>query len=179
MPVLGSGRYTVYVPNASERNKRLAKMFNENSPNGLGEIYGAAYQTDPKAAAEAAVKVATGEVNAAGVGGMLPTNGKQAGDINMFPNGVLIGYGGSPNFEDVKWKNPGDPANPFVPDLSSPGAGKTSPLDKGKDPGISIDDVKPGYQPGAPGTGTTSPVAMSKVVSAPIGKNLELGKSPG
>jgi len=170
----GQGRYTTYVPNASDKNKMLSKLFNERSPNGRGEIYGAAYQTDPAAAAKSTVDRATANVTN-GVGGVIPADGIQTGDINMFPTGVNLNFEGGPNTGDVKWQNPGDPANGYVPDLSSPGAGRTDPTQKDVDPGIKPADVKPNYVAGTLGSGTQAPSALS--VKSPIGKNLVMGKS--
>lgn len=175
----GTGRYTTYVPVASDRNTLLRELFNAKADNNAGVFYGKVDQTDNIDAAKAAVLRATEKVNAAGVGGLLPSDGLQAGDSSMFPTGVKLGYGDAPTLADVKWANAGDPANPYVPDLSSPGPGKTSPKDKSADPGISIQDIKGAtYIPGAPDTGTVSPSATSGLISAPpIGRELTKGKS--
>lgn len=177
----GSGRYTVYVPNASPRNALLAKLFNGRA-GGKASFYGADYQTDPTAAAKAVVATATAKVNSAGVGGLFPSDGKQAGDAQMFPKGVEFGFGNAPtiNEAEVKWSKPGGPANPFMPDPSSPGPGRTEGVDKDADPKITVADVKgAGYVPGGPGTGTTSPSTTSSVFGAgPLGKTLTMGQSP-
>lgn len=182
MAAPGSGRYTKFVPVASPRNELLARLFNARADNGRGEIYGKAYQTDPVAAAKAAVATAAAKVNGQGVGGLIPSDGIQAGDIDMFPNGVKFDYGGAPDFKDVKWNVAGDPANPFTPDLSSPGPGKTEGTQKDIDPNITIEDVKGAkYVPGAPGTGTVSPVTTSVKLGSPtaigLDQSLTMGKS--
>lgn len=174
----GSGRYTVYVPIASPRNERLAKLFNERAGD-KATIYGAAYQTDQAAAAKAVVKTATAPVKD-GVGGLFPSDGHQEGDKQMFPEGVAFGFGDAPDVEnDVKWGKAGGPANPYTPDITSPGPGKTDGVDKDVDPELSIKDIKgPAYVPGAPGTGTVSPADTSSVFGAgPLGKNLVMGQS--
>ena len=174
----GTGRYTTYVPVASPRNTRLRELFNSRAANNAGAFYGAVDETDNINAAAAAVSRATANVNAQGVGGLLPADGQQAGDTGMFPTGVKQGYGGAPDITDVEWKNAGDPANPYVPDLSSPGPGKTSPIDKNADPGLSVTDVKgETYVPGAPGTGTTSPSVTSPTLANVGLKPLVKGKS--
>jgi hypothetical protein len=50
----------------------------------------------------------------------------QKGDPGLFPEGVMLDYSGTPNGFDadiskVEWKKAGDPANPYVPDIRSPG----------------------------------------------------------
>lgn len=173
----GKGRYTTYVPVSSTRNDLLRKLFNANAPNNQGVFYGKLDQTDNSAAAAAAVVTATAPVKN-GVGGLIPSDGHQVGDAQMFPTGVELGFGNSPDLpKDVSWKNPGDPANAYVPDITSPGPGKTNPLDKSVDPKITIADLKPNYIPGAPDTGTADPAKVSQTINAPIGKDLTMGKS--
>ena len=173
----GTGRYTTYVPIASPRNKLLSDLFNSKASNDAGAFYGKVDETDNSKAASAAVATATSKV-VNGVGGVVPSDGMQVGDSAMFPMGVDLTFGNAPVVTDVKWKNPGDPANPYVPDLSSPGPGKTSPLDKNSDPKLGIADLKPNYIPGAPDTGTVSPSTTSPVLGAPpIAKPLVMGKS--
>ena len=189
----GSGRYTNYVPPASARNKLLSDLFNARAENEAGNIYGAVYQTDATAAATEAVKRAIANVNATGAGGIFPESGLQAGDPQMFPTGVDLIFTGklsqiqppdTAEGKDVTWQKAGDPANSFVPDVSSPGAGppgvtRVDPMDKDKNPGLSVKDMKgETYIPGAPGTGTTSPTVTSPLIGkSPIAKTLELGKS--
>lgn len=176
----GSGRYTKFVPPASPRNALLARLFNERAPDGKGAIYGSAYQTSLKDAAAAAVATATAKVNSTGVGGLIPSDGLQTGDSDMFPGGTRFGFLDSPDIgKDVEWKNPGDPANAYTPDISSPGPGKTDGVDKDKDPNVSIQDVKgEKYVPGAPGTGTTSPSKTGPNIGTyGIGKPIVMGKS--
>jgi hypothetical protein len=90
----------------------------------------------------------------------------QQGDTGFFPNGVYLDYSAlnapvqAPNTAegaDVVWNSPGDPANSYIPDITSPGPGKTEGTDKSVDPQIAVADIKPNYVPGAPGTGTKSP----------------------
>jgi hypothetical protein len=61
--------------------------------------------------------------------------GKTSGDSSMFPNGVDLTYSGGgmqygPANGSVPTDRAGDPMNAFVPDVSSPGPGKTGGLDK-------------------------------------------------
>lgn len=171
MPGPGKGRYTEYVANASTKNTLLSKLFNERAANGAGVFYGAPNQTNNSKAAEELLKRA------------VPLFSEGKGDATIFPSGVNMGYQGTsaataPNFNDVAWKNPGDPAFAYVPDISSPGPGRTSPLEKDVDPKITQSDVKPNYVAGAPDTGTTSPADTSPSLGVTsLGKDLNLGKS--
>lgn len=177
----GKGRYTTFVTKASSRNSLLWKLFNKRAPNDRGVFFGSQEPSDNAKAAEAALARATAEVKD-GVGGLNPEKGRQAGDPGMFPTGVDLAYGGTdsispPDTSKVEWKNPGDPANGFIPDISSPGPEKTNPLDKDQNPSVSPGDIKPNYIPGAPGTGTTAPSSTSSSISRSLNKNLEKGKS--
>lgn len=174
----GKGRYTTFVPTSSPRSTLLWKLFNKKAPNDAGVFYGGQEPSDNTSAAAAAVARATSNVTN-GVGGMMPSNGMQAGDAGMFPTGVDMSFKNAPNLSDVKWTKAGDPANSFAPDVSSPGPGKTSGLDKDENPELDVKDFKgETYTPGAPDTGTSSPSSTSqKLGTAPIGKDLEKGKS--
>lgn len=93
----------------------------------------------------------------------------QIGDMGFFPTGVDMQFQGAPDISTVKWDSAGDAANPYAPDISSPGPGKTEGTDKDKDPQIQIADLKPNYVPGAPNTGTKSPIAtVAKIIAANI-----------
>jgi hypothetical protein len=161
----GSGRYTTYVPVKSEKNERLSKLFNKVSP--AGDIYNGA-ESNSKAASEAvatAKSVLTGE-----------------GDKDIFGNGVDLSYGAetntAPDTTEVTWNKAGDPANPYVPDLSSPGPGKTEGVDKDLNPNLKSTDVKPNFDPKNPSVNTTSPSATSsRLGTLSLGENLQGGKS--
>ena len=179
----GAGRYTTYVPveattGDTKRYERLAKLFNKNAGD-AGVIYGAAYQVDQGAAAKAVVDRAT----ATDGNGLFPKDGKLKGTpsaINLYGDVDLsFGHPDNPALGDFKWTNAGDPANGYVPDITSPGPGKMLGTDKDKDPGITPKDVKGNYTPGVIGTGTADPSATSKDVGiAPIGNQLVMGESP-
>lgn len=178
----GSGRYTTYVPVSSAKNTLLNKLFNEKAANGKGIFYGTTSNVVSNTdAAKEAVSKATAIVTS-GVGGLLPSDGKQAGDLGMFPNGVDLTYQGTtlttvPNLNDVKWTKAGDPAIPYAPDVSSPGPGRTEGIDKDVNPDLKVSDFKQNYVPAAPGTGTVSPSTTSEKVSNVLGKDLTPGKS--
>lgn len=138
------GRYTTYVGgSASDSHALLGKIFPASADYPTAQALQKAIPAGNEAAAQAVIqKNATANVDAMGVGGMQPANGVQQGDLGMFPNGVLRGYGGSPDVTKVKWTNAGDPANPYAPDITSPGPGKTDGKDKSSDPKISIADLQ-------------------------------------
>ena len=124
------GKYTTYVGGvATDAHKMLAKLF-PASP-----FASPLTQGDEKAAQKLVTDVATAKV-VNGVGGLQPSDGQQQGDLGMFPTGVALGFGDSPDVTTVKWTNPGDPANPYHPDVTSPGPGKTEGKDKATDPGL-------------------------------------------
>jgi hypothetical protein len=130
------GKYTTYVGGvATDAHKLLAKLF-PASPFATPLTAG-----DEKAAQKMIVDVATAKVDASGVGGLQPSDGVQQGDLGMFPTGVPLGFGASPDVSSVKWTNAGDPANPYFPDITSPGPGKTDGKDKTTDPGLKTSDV--------------------------------------
>lgn len=172
----GTGKYTVYAPPASDKNTLLNKLFNSKdavvkSP--TQDLVGK--ENDARAAI-----IAIAQANL--------TPAHQQGDLGMFPNGIDLDFSGQsasiqpPNTvegKDVTWTRAGDPANSYIPDISSPGPGKTEGLDKSEDPKIAAKDIKPNYVPGAPNTGTKSPTATNaKVVAANVlGVNGKLGDS--
>jgi hypothetical protein len=131
------GKYTTYVGGmASDAHKLLVKLF-PNNPFAVPLTQG-----DEVAAQKLVIAVATANVDANGVGGLQPANGQQTGDLGMFPTGVDMSFGGSPDVSTVKWTNPGDPANPYTPDISSPPDGGTDGLDKNVDPQFSVADAQ-------------------------------------
>lgn len=161
----GQGKYTTYAPVASSRNTLLNKLFKGNSTisNPLADLTGK--EEDARAQT-----VARGKA--------LLSPQVQQGDPGHFPQGVRMDYTGDPNgvqtpdLSKVKWTNPGDPANAYAPDITSPGPGVTDPKAKDVDPQLSVADMKgAGYVPGAPGTGTKSPSETSAAVKG----NSELG----
>lgn len=157
----GQGKYTTYAPVASDKNTLLNKLFKSSDPvvqYPFQDLVGK--ETD-------AISVAVSQ------GKALLQPVLQQGDPGHFPNGVYLDYSAlnapvqAPDTTegvDVKWTNAGDPANSYVPDITSPGPGKTSGLDKSTDPKIAVADLKPNYVPGGPDTGTKSPVNIGAKV---------------
>lgn len=156
----GQGKYTVYAPESNSKNTLLSKLF-PNSPtsNFVGN------EIDYR-------KIVIDTANAK----LIPTSQ----DADQYLGGkVNMDYAGSPDLTKIKWDsakfgfnetvtNSGGPANPYTPDLSSPGPGKTDGTDKSVDPVISAEDVKPTYVPGGPNTGTKSPAEYAKKIATQI-----------
>ncbi len=143
------GKYTTYVGGSKTPAYTLLASLYPNSP--FASMLG-----DEKTAQEAVYTQATAdpgadnpgdyqaEGKATGGGGIQPKGGTQAGDSGMFPSGVDLSFGGSPDVTTVKWVNPGDPANGYVPDITSPtaGPGHTEGTDKTGDPTGTLPEIK-------------------------------------
>ncbi len=139
------GRYTTYAGGfASDSHKLLSRLFPASADYPTAKALQEAAASGDEVAAQVVIQAnATANVDpATGIGGIQPANGFQKGDMGMFPTGVQRGYGDSPDVTTVKWNVAGDPANPYAPDITSPGPGKTDGKDKDVDPGISIADIQ-------------------------------------
>jgi hypothetical protein len=160
----GQGKYTVYAPESNAKNNLLARLF-PNSP------------TAQYVGKEVDYRNVVVEQ-----GNSILKNGTQPGD-SYFGSGVDMDYSGSPDIvknAEGAWKNAGDPANAYSPDLTSPGPGKTDGVDKSADPGIKSSDIKPTYVPGGPTGGTRNPAEYAKKIASQIlGTNskIKLGSS--
>ena len=127
----GAGRYTTYIPTQAngslERYKSNYNLFNKNSSK--GDFFG----TKAEDALKLIIARATAKVNE-GVGGLLPSEGFQKGDANMFPEDVDLKYGKAPNTKDTGTDKAVTitissspplaidlPWTPYVPNISSPG----------------------------------------------------------
>lgn len=173
-------KYTTYVGGKpSDAHKLLSKLFKASSdyPT-MQKLQDALQSGDEMKAYKVIVANATAPVDATGVGGLIPSDGIQQGDLGMFPTPVQFGYGGAPDVSKVKWTNPGDPANPYFPDITSPGPGKTDGKDKSADPGLATTDV-PHTDIDAAGDNVRNPSAESPKVykASGIGIDLTKGKS--
>ena len=129
------GRYTTYAGAKTAAHKMLAKLFAGTSANPAPF---AACDPPPftTTTAQAVVQAfAVAPVDTSGVGGIIPSSGPQQGDTQMFSTGVDLTFAGGtagtapdgspmvPDVSTVAWKSPGDPANPYFPDPTSPGPG--------------------------------------------------------
>lgn len=164
----GSGRYTNYKPldtaSKARYDARYA-LFNAKSANDRGKFPVDTLVADAK---------------------NLLSAGK--GDAQMFPQGVQMNYSGAQAFDTTK-NRAGDPANAYVPDISSPGATGTDAVNVAPHgpTKIAASDMKPNHS--APTTvvgqnannlGTQSPAVTSNSIgSIPIGTDLTMGKSQG
>jgi len=169
------GKYTTYVGGvATDAHKLLAKLF-PASPFATPLTQG-----DEKAAQKIVSDVATAKVDSKGVGGLQPSDGVQQGDLGMFPTGVKLGFGDSPDVPTVKWSRAGDPANPYMPDITSPGPGKTDGKDKSSDPGLDVHSV-PRTDIDTAGQDLRNPKADGPAIygNSTIGNNQTPGDSGG
>jgi hypothetical protein len=148
----GQGKYTVYAPESNSKNILLSKLF-RSSPTSDFVGNEVDYRT---------IVVNTGNAK------LIPT----VQDADQYLDGkVNLDYSSAPNTlagAEGVWKNAGDPANSFTPDLTSPGPGKTDGVDKNSDPSIKATDIKPTYVPGGPNTGTKSPAEYAKKIAASV-----------
>jgi hypothetical protein len=139
------GKYTTYVGGAqTAAHTLLSKLF----PAGpFATMVANADEVKARAyiEAESTMKLSNG------VSGLQPSDGIQAGDLGMFPNGVDLSFAmrapsspasTPPDVSTVKWTKPGDPANPYIPDITSPGPGLTDGTDKNVDPQITVEQAR-------------------------------------
>lgn len=141
----GTGRYTQYAAPASAKNDLLNKLYKSTDP------------VNAPPTQDLVGKETDARLLLVSMGNTFLTPVHTSGDPGHFPSGVDLNFAGAPDVPAVKWTNPGDPANPYAPDISSPGPGHTEGTDKATDPQVSIADLKPNYVQGGPNTGTRSP----------------------
>jgi hypothetical protein len=162
----GQGKYTQYVPNADPKYNLLGRLFK-----GSEQIE-----------SPFAKHVEDGDQEAARVETIdrckpLLQPNVQQGDLGFFPQGVHLDWKhpDAPTTHSVVWEKAGDPANPFMADISSPGPGRTEGVDKDVDPKITVEDIEGvAYVPGSPNTTTRDPAQTAE----PLHAENELGK-PG
>lgn len=116
----GQGKYTAYYNNAFAGNEEKKTRLEAIYSNGVFTAAGPYNQVDV---------IRTGNERILAI--QNPESGTeflQLGDINMFPDGVFMDFRGTSTDENaadistVEWKKAGDPLNPYVPDVRSPGA---------------------------------------------------------
>lgn len=183
----GGGRYSVYVTAGGAMHglggdaikyDRLYSLFNGRAAGGGSTPYDIAGEKDNSKAAELVAKQASAFM-LAGIG-----------DPGMFPTGVDMKFGGSPDVSKLPnsaLKAIGGPANPWIPNLASPGPGVVSPVDP-----LPVDPATLTTEPfgetapaqvfagssvgGNAGMSTTTPSKTAAVIGpTSIGKNLTLG----
>jgi len=134
------GKYTTYVGGGANPAHALLATLYPNAPFAKMLANG-----DEKKAQDAVTAVATSDPGPdPNGGGLQPKGGVQAGDLGMFPTGVNLAFQGGPDVSKIKWKNPGDPANGYIPDVTSPtaGPGHTQGTDKTGDPSGTIPQIQ-------------------------------------
>lgn len=156
----GQGKYTKYYNQVPETDKKqlLEKLFS-NSP----------FSTDSYNQADV---VKTSNKYLAAIGGSESgVEFLQKGDPGLFPQGVMLNFSGVPGSDvdadtsSVAWKKAGDPANPYIPDIRSPGPADGIDLSstdttviltnvdasagdpRQSDPKLTTDMIKPNYDP--------------------------------
>jgi len=134
------GKYTTYVGGSANPAHALLATLYPNNP------FATMLSNGDESKAQAAVlAVATSNPGPdPNGGGLQPKGGIQQGDLGMFPTGVDLTFGASPDVSKVKWAKPGDPANGYIPDITSPtaGPGHTQGTDKTGDPTGTIPEIK-------------------------------------
>jgi hypothetical protein len=141
------GKYTTYVGGAATPAHTLLSTLYPDGP------FATQLSNGDEAKAQAAVlAVATSNPGPdPNGGGIQPAGGIQAGDLGMFPIGVDLTFSGQtlsppnspPDTSKVVWTNPGDPANGYIPDITSPtaGPGHTEGTDKTGNPTGTIPEI--------------------------------------
>lgn len=184
----GNGKYTKFVsddPSVASKNVRLGKLFK-----GRGDTinpYAIYVETgDPEGARVALLDGNGGFANNLNKGAreMLQPSApiQDAIVINEFGGPVDLNYSSAPDLAEgaeVVWAKAGDPVNPFMPDLRSPGphlTEATTDSNMGVAPDTAVagvdehfDALGKSYVPGAPGTGTASPtetISPLKVITS-------------
>ena len=173
----GKGKNTTYAQPASGRKTFMERMYKGSPFAGLDQA-SAIDPTNPNSP----VKLGNDYLKSALTSGIVDTGDLAIGKVDL----TYMGRGNSTikppdthEGKEVVWKKPGDPANSYVPDLSSPGPGKTEGIDKNVDPEIKSTDIKPTFDPTRASVNTTSPSETgSRVYDGNLlGKDQPYGKS--
>lgn len=186
----GQGKYTDYIPtntDSAARWKFMQKLYKgtsgDSTPGGSASDQTPPFVefTDPLKAAAAASLAGNKFLRAS------DSKGVQIGDAGYFPGGVDLEFRGATSVVSVpniaagandSWHQPGDPANSYVPDITSPGPGFTDGVDKKQDPKITSTDIKPNIVPGKDNnTKNPSDAGTALFDANALGSSLTLGKS--
>lgn len=192
----GKGRYTDYVgpplPGPSSKYSRLHKLFNNNpmssdKGDSRGLFYSSTSKGNQTSNVDAAKSVVEKYVDLL-LGDVPNTVATEDGNSLIYFNGSSIDSLPNTKEIDVNVGIKGAPANPYMPDLSSPGALSNNKVNLDKDNDNVTEIVPSAYKPDltiAPDTiddkfslGTVSPHVSSPVVgTVSIGSNLSMGSS--
>jgi len=171
----GKGKYTTYNTPASARKTFFENLFKgspfagfdqttamdpskDGSPVKMGNdiLRGGNFAGDSASGGGTAHTSKDGIVDTGDVAfGKVDLTFKGGGDSTQTPPNTHEG-------KDVKWTGAGGPANSYVPDISSPGPGKTEGDQKTVDPGIKTTDIKKDFDPAKASVNTTSPSDTGK-----------------
>jgi len=165
----GQGKYTQYKPT------NLGRVLGDANYNLLGKLFNTpSYVTSQQ------------EITDVGNNALLAKdkNGLQEGDLNMFPAGVSMAYGDSPDITKVATGGGGLPGTPWSPNLNSPGEEngddptKVAPMDI--DP-LNPVEINAGFQQGVNGLNSPSKesATMYSATKLSPAKTLDLGTHPG
>ena len=190
----GLGKYTNYAPTANGRNERLGRLFRGNST--ISNPFAGFVETGDSDGARLALLSGQGSFeNNLGMGAveLLQPDNQDSGtsEVSTFAGKkVGLAYQGDanditiPHLPEVEWKSAGDPSNPYMPDIRSPGPGQTDAKSADNlqlDPEISAVDIKgEGYVPGQPGASTARSPEDSRAAvrsGSRLGTQSPLGKS--
>ena len=188
----GKGKYTTYNTPASAKKTFFEKLFKGSPFAGMDQAAAMNPATDGSPvklgndvlrglnfAGDAASGGGTAHVAKDGIidtgttmFGKVDLTFKGRGDSQIQPPDTHEG-------KDVTWQSPGDPANSFVPDVTSPGPGKVNGTDKDTNPDIKTTDIKPNFDPTKSSVNTASPSDTGSKVydSGAFGKEQQMGKS--
>jgi hypothetical protein len=145
----GKGFYTTFnSPKTDPKKLLLEKMFKGGGESNITPPFIGLDNAESRAVAvDTANKILRAEA----------TGGVTLGDPGFFPDGVDLAFTGQKASisipdkvatADDAWNKPGDPANGYVPDITSPGPGLTEPNPAETDPKIKASDINPKVIPG-------------------------------
>jgi hypothetical protein len=182
------GKYTTYVGGSANPAHALLATLYPNCPFAKMLPNG-----DELAAQQVILDAASADPGADPKGGGIqPKGGVQAGDLGMFPTGVDLTFGGAPDISKIKWSDPsnkgqtaGNPANGYIPDITSPteGPGHAEGTDKTGDPSATVPQIKAelnqfgGYDNAGQGTADPSTTATAVSKYNTLGQLQTLGQS--
>lgn len=187
------GKYTQYVGGVATAAHKLLSTLFPDGPYGDNTPGTPLAKGDETAAQALIIAVATSNPGPdPNGGGLQPSSGMQAGNLQIFPAGVDLSFAGKalsapngpPDPSTVAWKNPGDPANGYIPDITSPtaGPGHTLGKDKTGDPTATIPEIVAEATDQDPvGQDTRNPIKDGPAIysSNTVGNPQKLGDSGG
>jgi hypothetical protein len=182
---LGKGIHTTYYDNipASSKKSLLEKLFFDDAVKKQNPFVNHQYD---KEAVIAVARTYMFGYDTKFVQGSSQLKPDASRDVNpMFPKGVNLAFQGAedvdiqPSVGTVKWEKAGDPANPYVPDVRSPGASGNDSVNlapQDSDPSITPGMIKPVYIVGT--DGTRAPTETGKSIHTAVAEEkITLGQA--